>query len=147
MSAGDELRVFRIDAKPTADDDYNWLHTLCEAMATQVFVQYQPPGQRIVGVFRMYRDFIQENLEAVDGEIEGDRFVDWLTDESETRDPTPNQWEGEMFEGLDGLFIDAIETRDMTPAEAFAAYDEYVEELTEEFEQMHDIEGFFENVE
>lgn len=138
--------IFHVDAKPTDDEDYNWIHTNCETIATGILMEADPVGQKIVGIFRMYRDFIQENLEAVGGTIEPQRFVAWLRHESETRGSVGG-WEDDAFEALDETLIEAVEERQMQPSEAVELYDEWVETTTQEFEEIHDMEGWFEDVE
>lgn len=139
--------AFGIDAKPTDDEDYNWMHVSCETIATGVLMYHDPVGQKIVGIFRMYRDFLEENLEEVDWSIEGERFVAWLRNQSETRGEVPGEWEGDAFEALDDTLIEGVEERGLDPKEAYDLFDQWVEATTDEFEQMHDMEGWFDDVE
>jgi len=133
--------AFQIDAKPSDDEDFNWVHTMCETVATGVVLEASPGGHRIVAIFQMYRDFIEENLDSVQGPLDPQRFVNWLTAESESRPSTPDQWVDDMFEALDELFIDAVEDQQMQPAEAFEHYDRYVTELVDWFIDERDVDA------
>lgn len=141
-----DLVAFNIDAKPTDDDDYNWMHTMCETAASGAVMFHAADALKVVGGFRMYRDLIQQNLEAVDYDIAGQDFVRWKKADRQTRGDVPDKWVGDMWESLDEIFIDAVTEKGMDPAEAFDHYDRWVTTTREEFERVHDEEGFFERV-
>lgn len=122
---------FSIDAKPSDDEDYNWIHTNCETIASAVAMKYSPPGEKVVAIFRMYRDHIQENTEPFDGPIDPDRFVAWLRDHTYDSS-TVGEWEAEMFRGLDEMLAGAVETQEMDPTVAQGHFSVYVERTTEE---------------
>ena len=132
--------AFQIDAKPSDDEAFNWIHTMCETVATGVVLEASPGGHRIVAIFQMYRDFIEENLDSVQGPLDPTRFVNWLTAESESRPPTPDPWVDDMFEALDELFIDAVQEQQMQPEEAFEHFDCYVSDLVDWFIEERDVD-------
>jgi hypothetical protein len=137
---------FHIDAAPTEDGHYNRIHTECETVATAILMEHNPVGQKIVGIFRMYRDMVEDALSEADEEVTDDQFISWLQATAEQRG-TVGGWEDDAFEALDELFIQNIEDTDPSPREVFDYFDRYVDETTKEFEQVHDMEGFFADVE
>ena len=138
--AGEVPVAFQIDAKPSGDEAFNWIHTMCETVATGVVLEASPGSHRIVAIFQMYRDFIEENLDSVQGPLDHTRFVNWLTAESESRPPTPDPWVDDMFEALDELFIDAVQDQQMQPEEAFEHFDRYVTDLVDWFIEERDVD-------
>jgi hypothetical protein len=136
--------LFKIEAKPTDDGGYNQIHAECETIATAILMEHDPVGQKIVGIFRIYRNFISEALEEADAEVSDEQFIGWLQHTAKHRGEIGN-WEDDAFEALDDLFIQNIEDTDLSPREVFDYFDRYVDETTEEFEQMHGMEGFFAN--
>lgn len=141
--------IFHIDANPTDDGHYNRIHAECETVATTILMEHNPVGQKIVGIFRMYRDMIGDALEeaAEAGETVGDQqFINWLNATAEQRG-TVGGWEDDAFEAFDELFIQNVEDTELSPREVFEYFDRYTEETTAEFEQIHDMEGFFDGVE
>lgn len=141
--------IFKIDASPTGDGHYNRIHAECETIASAILMDHDPVGQKIVGIFRMYRDMIGDALQDAQdaGEtVTDDQFVAWLEAAAEQRGAVGG-WEDDAFEALDELFIDNVEESELSPREVFEYFDRYVEETTEEFEQTHGMEGFFEDAE
>jgi hypothetical protein len=138
--------LFHIEAKPTDDEGYNQIHTECETIATAILMEHDPVGQKIVGIFRIYRNFISEALEEADEVVTDDQFIGWLQHTVKHRGEIGN-WEDDAFEALDDLFIQNIENTDLSPREVFDCFDRYVEQTTEGFEQTHGMEGFFDNAE
>jgi hypothetical protein len=132
--------AFQIDAKPSDDEDFNWIHTMCETVATGVVLEASPGGHKIVAIFQMYRDFIEENLDSVQGPLDPQRFTNYLEAESESRPPTPDQWVDDMFEALDELFIDAVRDQGMQPEETFEHFDRYVIDLVDWFVEERDVD-------
>lgn len=146
MSKTPTDELFKIDAAPTEDDHYNRIHTECEAVATAILMEHDPVGQKIVGIFRMYRDMIRDALSEANEEVTDEQFISWLQATAEQRG-TVGGWEDDALEALDELFIQNVEDTDLSPREVFDYFDNYVDKTTKKFEQMHDMEGFFANVE